>query len=408
MTGSLMQLAAFGIQDEWLKNNPSITFFKKVYKKHTNFSRETRSLDYRGEIDYGEEAEFIIDKVGDLLSNVYLEIEINNIDTSTDNIVCNIGSALIDTAILEIGGQVIDKLYGHWLEVWAELTQDNESAYSMTANNLTNGHKNGTKFQNMSCYGGVSGETTITNTSLPKFFIPLNFWFTKNINACLPLVSLFYHDVTISITFNEETHIISNGTQGEAANTELKCKMYAEYIYLDNEERLKFANKEQEILIEQLQFIESESNKNHNIDFKHPVKEIVWTGGVYEDGVSTDTSKGISTPLALLNDNYKIEFNGSERIFDHNLKYYSRILINNHHNGCGGIDLSNQNTVNDSIAVYSFSLNPENYEPSGTCNFSRLDNVQLISKLEDSLYIYALNYNVLKIKNGLAMLLYSN
>ena len=166
MGGGLMQLVAYGAQDIYLTGNPQITFFKVVYRRHTNFSMEAIQQTLNGTVATSARVTATISRNGDLLSRCYLQ------HTSTSNNVLNESAQEIDNIEVQIGGQLIDKHYGHWMEAWAELTEPNSQGFVKTAANAA-----GTLFQNMSAMGGcATGDTGDT----VKTFIPLRFWFCEN------------------------------------------------------------------------------------------------------------------------------------------------------------------------------------------------------------------------------------
>ena len=400
MGGGLMQLVAYGAQDIYLTGNPQITFFKVVYRRHTNFAMEAIEQTFNGSVGFGNRVTATVSRNGDLVGRMYLEVDIAAI-VAANSIFANPGSALIDNVELEIGGQKIDKHYGHWMEVWAELTEPNSSHRSGTTAGVTAGTRVlGTKFQNMSGMGGVAGETTAA-TSLPKMFIPLQFWFCRNPGLALPLIALQYHEVKLNLTFG----VVGNVTETAAAT--LSARLFVDYIYLDTDERRRFAQVSHEYLIEQLQFINSSTDTSHDLNFNHPVKELIWTGGVTD---TATTTTGPSTPVAPASGNYKLTLNGHDRFSERDRTYFTRVQVWQHHTGVGGLALTEETASNvaaNNIAVYSFALNPEEHQPSGTCNFSRIDNAQLKTP-NDALYIYAVNYNVLRIMSGMGGLAYSN
>jgi len=377
-----MQLVAYGAQDIYLTGNPQITFFKVVYRRHTNFSIEAIQQTWAGTADMGNTATCTVSRNGDLIHRVYVECDgLDSVDE-----VHNLGSAIIDNVILEIGGQEIDKHYGHWMETWAELTEPNDIGYINDFSNQT--LTKGTKFQNMSGFGGING-SAITHLNRP-IFIPLFFWFCRNPGLALPLIALQYHEVKIITKFTSGTKI----TIGE-------LNLWIDYIYLDTDERRRFAQVSHEYLIEQIQFINSNNKIMHNLNFNHPVKELIWTG--------QPESPSISTPFELEENLYHLELNGHQRFAPRYLEYFTKTQVWQHHTGFGGINASGgAGGSNNSIAVYSFALKPEEHQPSGTCNFSRIDNAILISRVSTSLNIYAINYNVLRIMSGMGGLAYSN
>ena len=230
MGGGLMQLVAYGAQDIYLTGNPQITFWKVVYRRHTNFARESIEQTFNGTVAAGARVTATISRNGDLLHRMYLELTSANGDTATNN-----GAAAIDNVECQIGGQQIDKHYGHWMEVWAELTESNDAKVAGRV-----GRSEGTNFQNMS---GMGGCEDAVNAAAHIVHVPLQFWFCRNPGLALPLIALQYHEVKVITTFTS--------VAGTGAN--FAAKLWCDYIYLDTDERRRFAQVSHEYLIEQVQ-----------------------------------------------------------------------------------------------------------------------------------------------------------
>ena len=364
-----MQLVAYGAQDIYLTGNPQITFFKVVYRRHTNFAMESIKQSATGTATVASSgttnaATFTISRTGDLVHRMYATVTATAIAG-----VKNAGAALLQEVSVEIGGQQIDKHYAQWLEIWAELTEPNPTGVS----------DGSTKFQRMSLMGGTG-----TTPEAVEYHVPLQFWFCRNPGLALPLIALQYHEVKV---------VMKLGFNGMIGTPEVQ--LWADYIYLDTDERRRFAQVSHEYLIEQLQH-NSLSATNTTLTFNHPVKELVWCQGTKYD-VSGDELDA--------DNNYQLKLNGQDRFAARTRNYFTRAQVWQHHTGYGGV------TTPDSIAVYSFALKPEEHQPSGTCNFSRIDNAQLITAgTEDGKTgsVYAVNYNVLRIMSGMGGLAYSN
>ena len=377
MGGGLMQLVAYGAQDIYLTGNPQITFFKVVYRRHTNFSMEAIEQTWNGTEPSSSSSgrcTATVSRNGDLVHRMYLEI--SGADGTNDNPT----SAAITNIELEIGGQKIDKQSGLWMEVWAELTEENPS------NTTGIGGQNGTLFQNMSGMGGVHGNVDET----VRYFVPLQFWFCRNPGLALPLIALQYHEVKVIME-----HDFSN------FNSITDKKLWADYIYLDTDERRRFAQVSHEYLIEQVQESTLTSSLTNELNFNHPVKELIWCA---------DRTTGAL--ITALSNTYKLKLNGHDRFAARDYRYFTRTQVWQHHTGCGGLKADAELTAGsaiDSIAVYSFALKPEEHQPSGTCNFSRIDNAQLIGTgTQAARNVFAVNYNVLRIMSGMGGLAYSN
>jgi hypothetical protein len=354
----LMQLVAYGAQDVYLTGNPQITFFKVVYRRHTNFACEAIEQTFNGTPAVGGKAVVPITRNGDLVTKMWLHTTVTASGTSGTNI----GYELIKSVELQIGGTKIDKHYGRWMYLWNELSSDSNGDTALDS---------------------IVGVSAITDTT-SELFVPLQFFCCRNDGLALPLIALQYHDVRLEFEFNTPTNVT-------IANTSLLVN----YIYLDSEERKRFAQASHEYLVEQLQFTGMESatasavNK-YRLNFNHPVKELVW--------VTSEASKALDTIVGITD--ALLQLNGHDRFSKQTGKYFEAVQPHTHHT-------SSKTGVN----VYSFALNPEEHQPSGTCNFSRIDNATLTITTAASVaevYIYALNYNVLRIMSGMGGLAYSN
>ena len=397
MGGGLMQLVAYGAQDVYLTGNPQITFFKVVYRRHTNFSMESIEQTWNGTATGADgRCTATISRNGDLVHKMYIEVGGTTADTT------NPGSAWIKTVDLEIGGQRIDRQSGFWMEAWSELTASNPSGMTATLTASSSAYPTGlTKFQATTGMGGIDGGTVAS-----KFHVPLYFWFCRNPGLALPLIALQYHEVKVILDHAHNT-VFDAGTPVN--------KLWADYIYLDTDERRRFAQVSHEYLIEQVQEQNLTSQgTSTELNFNHPVKELVITNGSAAAGALNSTSLVI--PFAAVTDEMTLKLNGHDRFATRPVPHFTRQQVLDYHSGYGGLDSTQATGVgegNDSIAVYSFALKPEEHQPSGTCNFSRIDNAQLVmttGAFANSSFIkcFAVNYNVLRIMSGMGGLAYSN
>ena len=469
MGGGLMQLVAYGAQDIYLTGNPQITFFKVVYRRHTNFSMESIQQIFDGNATYGNRASATISRNGDLLYRLYLEHDAHITTTSGNHDIaacCDYGNHVMKECELQIGGQRIDKHYGHWNSVYSQLAGGFQHAGSrdnlfnrMSGNGM--GHNNITDVSGT--HQGYQGwdHSDSDNFLKGKFWIPLHFWFCRNPGLALPLIALQYHEVKLIIQFEDIGQVAIQGQDDNQGNSNSKSfidanpagfgpdetdfQLWADYIYLDTDERRRFAQVSHEYLIEQVQHQEVPCNGAMVLNFNHPVKKLIWSGtraltpGTASDPTRTNVNgqgqaHGRDTYQRRKihnahSDTYHLTLNGHERFAPRNYTYFTTTQIWQHHSGrdmeinriSGNTkELDNLNT--DTIAVYSFALKPEEHQPSGTCNFSRIDNAQLIKSgsavLEPvasgetqgivNLNIYAVNYNVLRIMSGMGGLAYSN
>jgi hypothetical protein len=515
MGGGLMQLVAYGAQDIYLTGNPQITFFKVVYRRHTNFSMETIEQTINGTstlTDSSTSGTVTISRNGDLVGRIYVNSDTPGI---TD------GDELVNEVELEIGGQRIDKHYKEWNQIWAELStpESKANAYKAMTGALSHGlNKTGT--------AGVG-----------MVQVPLNFWFCRNPGLALPLIALQYHEVKLKFTWGTSSNV------GEAA----VCKVMVDYIYLDTDERRRFAQQSHEYLIEQLQRQNESGSTSMKLNFNHPVKELIWTSNVdYTDaklvlnghdrfskqkkeyfqlrqpmdhhtavpganipmadrpqllsvplsagpyalselagndttnvattlGGDDEAAMGVLTSLTAdapfkesgvttltiredaadltykAGDIVNLRINAVDqdttdiwsvqtfqiagvRVGTIGGKTYSELTLDRNPLSqalavgsaltlADGDDLvitllarvqdplSRCSQLTEKVNVYSFALKPEEHQPSGTCNFSRIDNAKL--NFEDvphngTMNVYAVNYNVLRIMSGMGGLAYSN
>ena len=401
MGGGLMQLVAYGAQDIYLSGNPQITFFKVVYRRHTNFAVESIEQTHNGSAAAGSKISVTVSRNGDLLSQVWLAWEASGAVPSYASL------GAIDNVEVEIGGQVIDKQYGHWMHIWNDLTNPTDKhtllvKAASTADAVTTGA------------GVVAADKEV--------YIPLQFWFCRNPGLALPLIALQYHEVKLNITFANSAFTVAGNPTG--------VTVWCDYIFLDTDERRRFAQVSHEYLIEQVQYSNALSvkgdNAQHELRFNHPVKELVWTVNTSKKAASTaaEDLSDIIVKSALL------QLNGHDRFKRRSGKYFTTVQRSQHHSGMTDTNLvvavASGNDGKSRPHVYSFALKPEEHQPSGTCNFSRIDNAVLNLEFETAgsgtgisthgglngaggtLKVYAVNYNVLRIMSGMGGLAYSN
>jgi hypothetical protein len=418
MGGAILQLAAKGAQDAYLIDKPQITFFKTVFRRHTNFSLETIETVFSNTVNFGQKVNCIIPSKGDLISNIYIKINLKELPQDCN---CNInsywinsiGHALLSEIELKIGGLLIDRHYSEWMEVWGELTQNEEkrAGYFEMIGKITDGLStiNKEKFK-----GPL------------QLYVPLNFWFCRNIGVALPLIALQYHDVELSIKIRpfDECYITSDGSKLECGDYLSMC-ILIDYVYLDTSERKQFAQNSHEYLIEQIQYnintVTTGSSINIPITFNHPVKEIIWflRRTDVKDVLKNDCNEIISYGNDWFNfsdtigtihgfndtfDKATLQMNGSSRFSPQSADYFRLLQTYIRHS----------RVPSKQIYVYSFALRPEEYQPTGSCNYSRIDNSILNltfnsnNTVEYNSHVFATNYNVLRIKGGMAGLAYSN
>ena len=589
MGGGLMQLVAYGAQDVYLTGNPQITFWKVTYRRYTNFAIESIEQTFNGQADFGRRVTCIISRNGDLAYRTYLQVtlpEINQMMGNSASLASGSasvyarwldypGEQLIAQVEVEIGGQRIDRQYGDWMHIWNQLTMTSEQQrgyFKMIGNTTQLTFITDPSFADVDgpCDSSAPRQVCAPRNALPEttLYIPFQFWFCTNPGLALPLIALQYHEVKInldirpideclwavtSLSCNNANPTSAKGqynvgtpvTATIAYNQSLvAASLYVDYIFLDTDERRRFAQNPHEYLITQLQFtgdesVGSSSNKI-KLNFNHPVKELIWVvqpdqnvdycssllcdatlfkvlgaqpfnytdaidalpnaihafggpseingqngfidarglfdqagamdeyipngftgywhGGVYNNALNEPNFGGPGVPnngttasmaaQALLNQATnstpnlgpftegstvsdagtfvlsetsldmhcwgqnpvvvaKLQLNGQDRFSEREGSYFSWVQPYQVHTRC----------PDEGINVYSFALRPEEHQPSGTCNFSRIDNATLQLVLSNAtvegtrtakVRVYATNYNVLRIMSGMGGLAYSN
>jgi len=427
MGGGLMQLVAYGAQDIYLTGNPQITFFKVVYRRHTNFSMEAIQQTINGTISAGgSTVTSTISRNGDLVSRLWLDVKMaaqTGSGGTYSNWTNNTGHAFVKECDIEIGGQKIDRHYSQWLDVWNELTDHDEQEWiGLNKHAAKNAYLR-------SQADGVD--------NLLRLYVPLQFWFCRNPGLALPLIALQYHEVKVKITTRGMLGMVNGDTLTTTAAAPGECNLWADYIYLDTDERRRFAQVSHEYLIEQLQRETGPMTASRKLNFNHPIKELIWTvqdasnntenSTALSSSTTVDATANTSSAMADFNDyfNYsslstidsevisgvtsyegfatlKLQLNGHDRFAARNASYFRT---------CQPFQAGHK-VPSKHIYCYSFALKPEEHQPSGTCNFSRIDNARLIftttGTLAGNITVYAVNYNVLRIMSGMGGLAYSN
>jgi hypothetical protein len=398
-----MQLVAYGAQDIYLTGNPEVTFFKSVYRRHTNYAQESIEQTFSGSVDFGKKLTATLSRNGDLVKGIYLQVDLPDLTGSgTQAWVHNIGNVLIKEVSVDIGGQQIDKQYGQFMHIWHELSQTKalESTYNVMIGNTTD----------------LTDElATVPGKTL---YIPLEFWFTQHVGLALPLIALQYHEVKINVEFRpfSECHVSTSGVVVVPILS--NASLWVDYIYLDTDERRQFAQISHEYLITQLQFTGAESfsqtSVRQRLNFNHPCKEAIFVTQL-DANVQTVAAAGANanrwtdftdgTTPYLGGDplvNAKLQLNGHDRFATRKAGYFNLVQPYQSHTRGPAVG----------IYVYSFALKPEEHQPSGTVNMSRIDNATLqltmASAAPMKIYSYMTNVNILRITSGMAGVAYSN
>ena len=465
MAGGLMQLVAYGAQDVYLTGQPKVTFFQAVYKRHTNFAMENIQQTVNGTPTNGGRVSVTIARNGDLVGDMYIRLQptqtatANLTSTNANFDTCWVAERAIADIELTIGGQRIDKHYQTWWRLYAELFLSESEKIN---------------------YGKMTSSPVVypDSTNTNSVYLPLLFFFNRNPGLYLPLIALQYHEVRLD--FDLTSYFTSY------FGTSAVFEVWANYVYLDTEERRRFAQKGHEYLIEQVQHTGGDSitasgnpgAQTIRLSFNHPVKELIWcytnttataynsmwnfstscanvnvtcassplytpgvlphaagaprlfsnillngtttltaaqyTSNLYwiEEGtannytVSTNAgSAALGIPMVEVGPlyNFKLVLNGQDRFKEQTGKYFNQYQPFVYHTG----------VPYPGIYVYSFALQPEEHQPTGTCNFSRIDNAQVAINMKSGYTtplqkMFAINYNILRIQSGMGGLAFSN
>jgi hypothetical protein len=414
--GGLLQLVATGKQDIFLTGNPQLTWFKMVYRRYTNFAIESQSMFFDGDPDFGKRMSCLVPRRGDLLGPLVLEVTLPAL-TLTDgtpvSYVNSIGHALIEEITLEIGEQEIDTQTGEWMELWSNMT-------------TTTMQRQG--FNDM--IGKYDDYILPQNFGPLKLYIPLRFWFCKNPGQYLPLLALQYHPIRINLKLRKlQDLFISNQLVVNCDTLSVNpikitdLRLFGDYVYLDVEERRRFVSNTHEYLIEQIQYTPEISipigatSSTVRLEFNHPIKELLWfiqrniMISQHEYYNYSSTSIFETGSYKDLMTNAILQLDGYDRFERRDAGYFRLVQPYYHHT-----------TVPNNLFIYNycFALRPEELQPSGSLNASRIDSLILqfnlvpdsttgVTPPRGNAYtrVYATNHNVLRIINGFGGILFT-
>jgi hypothetical protein len=344
MAGGLIQLTAYGAQNIYLIENPSITFFKKVYRKYSNFACENINVQFDKIPSFrGSQvtATCTIPRSGDLVRNIYLRLSIPDVTDSGNFLWArNLGSEFIKSIKILIGGNLIDTIPEHWITIWNELTLN--SSMKKNYNFLTG---------NVPEYHTYRGDKTGRN-----IFIPLPLFFSGDPGLSIPLVALQYHELEIQFEFRNITEMYS-GTPVETLDiTEISLDI--EYIFLDSEERNRFAKVDHQYLINTLQFTKFNNisqNSNLELKFNHPIKELIFI--LQRDDV-TNQQSNFTSNLKEEEGNHmlttgNLQVNGYDRFELINFSHFSGIQVLQHHSNYPTIEYCDTEIISHELTLDS-------------------------------------------------------
>jgi hypothetical protein len=413
MEGSLTQL---GLTNYLInKKSPAVSFFQHSYKNYTNYVKDTRVLSFKNTFQFGQSSSFRFDedgKYGDMVTNIVVEVDLPDISTYTNSTgksvgYCNgVGNALAKTLTFNIGGNQIDQQTGEWLDIWGQLAvkPGARDAYNTMIQKYDESTFTATTFQ-----GG-------------KVYIPLQFWFCRNItnkNSSLvfPLLNLVDSTIELIIDirgFNQLIVSEDGNLDGIPTAYITSASIIIDYVVLDEQDRAKIIkNPTQLNLLTQLQTLVYDVgagvvNSVFSLKSTHYlVSELLFVLR-RNDSQNSNNYFNYSDTLFTVNRKNPIKsvrliFDGRDKIKKSDANIYSLIEPAKVHTNA---------PKNAFIHCVSFALEPEKMDqPNGVCNFSELQNPEIHLEFApnlpaSTLYIYAINYNVLQTKEGIGYLLH--
>lgn len=450
MPGGVMQLVATASQDKYVTGSPEMSYFKAVYKRHTNFAMESIKQTFLTKPMLTPSTNTYTCKIGriaDMLQDVYFCVRLPDIyaDALTQfRWIRNIGQYMIYSYAIRLDTQLIDQGYGEWMDIWTELTGDMErmSSYNIMIGNTEDMHNP----------VNPNPKVVITNNRLTyvqypvatsttpsikgrRLAIPLPFWFTKNPSLALPLVALQYQFVEITLEIRSINDLYQlydessktwvspekykqrnpteqvdigrflNFTSDAPSQIDLDGFLECNFIFLDDAERRSMASQQIDLLVERVYRKEiGNTGNNFTIDLyiANPVKELIWFAR-RDDISSTNDWTNFTNKGAPIMKTSKIIWNGLDRIEEKDEFYFNKIQPYQHHT----------NSARDGLYCYSFAVYPEKWQPSGSFNASAINRIQLYTTANNmttgyTYYVYTLYYNVFRVIGGTGGMVFAN
>merc|ERR1712063_246215 len=477
MAGGLMQLVAYGAQDVYLTGNPQITFYKVTYRRHTNFAMESIEQTFNGQADFGRRVTCTISRNGDLAYRTYLQVtlpEINQDHSGSGAVYARWldfpGEQIISQVEVEIGGQRIDRQYGDWMHIWNQLTlsKEQERGYHKMIGNTT--QLTYICDPNFAAVDGPCSADGVRQVCAPRnalpettLYVPLQFWYCRNPGLALPLIALQYHEVKINLDTDERRRMAQN--PHEYLIEQLQFTGDESVGSSSNKIKLNLNHPCKELIwvvqpdvnVDYCASTTSGHTLNHLLGaqpFNYTdaldalpnavhafggspsatTSSFITTSGMFTDPFANEVVSASANDLGNTTDSgvsdagtfvlsetaldmhcwgenpvvvAKLQLNGQDRFSEREGTYFDLVQPFQHHT----------RAPDTGINVYSFALRPEEHQPSGTCNFSRIDNATLQLVLSNAtvqgvstakVRVYAVNYNVLRIMSGMGGLAYSN
>lgn len=411
MTGALAQLVAYGAQDVYLTGEPQMTFWRSNFTRYGNFATEAIEQDIIGRIESGGGINFTISRSGDLVYGIMLAITMKRGPSDVSDPVPYFScEQLIDHLELYIGGQKVFEFGHEWFRMQWEFFYDyaQERAYNAMVN-----------------WGGEP------EGYLRTFYLPIPVWFNPlDPGRALPLVALQYHDVQFKIKLAKFDDI-----PGIDPTHIPEIQAWADYAFLDSDERVWFAKKPHEYVVQQIQTNQfpikidtQQRNYKLQLNFNHPTKAIMWActpGQTYHGQYTSEPGEQDFDTLGPIAE-AKLTLNGVDRFASRKGSYFTRgnpwTMFSGGYSSAG-------------VYAYGFGVHSDIDDPTGTLNFSRIDTSILnirtkaatlasvapsstVTVTEDmttvgadilnTCLVWALNYNVLRIQSGMGGMAFAN
>lgn len=328
-----------------------------------------------------------------------------------------IGQHLVQECTIHVGAQEIDRVNADILYMWEELAG-----------------QPGKRLKEMIGKRDTREELIAASAKARVLYVPLPWWFCRHPGNALPVITLAYHNIRLTLSTSRLDTCIQRkdkytwveqfsgrpgadaegkalGSGKELTDDALQAAVESEFIFLDNEERNAFANASFEHLIVQHNTInhnvKGTQGNNVALNFNHPVLELIWRAQMPEqrDAGNHFNYSGYygEDPITSV----EIKFNNMHRVDSREAAYFRTVQPYQHHT----------NIPRSYVYCYSFALYPESSSPSGSANFSRIDNVEMKVNVQDEivknsanleLMFLARNWNLVTYKSGMAGLMFAN
>lgn len=404
MSGVITQISAVGRQDTETFISPTLTFWKSEHERHTPFALEPKNIEFQGQVGFGRTSKAILPRNGDCVAKVHLVVDLGRLDggNGAARYVEDVGRAMLDEVKLEIGSVVYDRIYPELEHAYEEISTLAEKQLGK----LTG------KTQSVADLNNWAQNTQ-------RLYIPLCFYFCDSYGKAIPVVALHLTDVKISVKLKSLSALVQSTTAAPYTITAADgvigdMFLLAETVFLDDPERNWFAETQHKYLISQNQFLGATtvlagvSEAKVDLILNHPVKELIilyrkasaTAAFNYFDFSGEETGNNAGEAFNKMS----LKLNGNERLEDQDAVYYRVIQNKTHHT----------RIPNKHVYTYSFALFPEDGNPSGSLNFSRIDNSRLTLSFSTALaenaevFVYARNVNVSTIGSGVQLLRYAS